>query len=88
MLKRPRLQRIIIASTHGHFRDTLRKSIQLVYRRANKYRLKFPFMVALEVTTDCTLDCIMCPRYGRNIDPGFMSLDLFQKIIDECAENK
>lgn len=88
ILGRPRLQRILIASTHGQFRDTYRKGIQLVTRRINKYRLKFPFMIGLEVTNDCPLECIMCPRTHRKIDPGYISLDLFEKITNECAKNK
>jgi len=82
------LQRILIASVHGHFGETLKKSMQLVLRRANKYRLKFPYMVALEVTNECPFDCIMCPRTQRKEGSGYMSLDLFQKIIDECSKNR
>ena len=70
ILGRPRLQRIFVASAHGQFRDTFRKSIQLVSRRMNKYRLKFPYMMALEVTNECLLDCIMCPRTKRKEGPG------------------
>lgn len=88
ILRNLSLQRILIASVHGHFRDTLRKGIQLVFRRTNKYGLKFPFMIALEVTNECPLDCIMCPRSQRTDGPGYMSFELFQKIIDECAKYK
>jgi len=81
------LQRIFVASAHGHFMDTFRKGIQLVLRRLNKFGLKFPYMIALEVTNDCTYNCIMCPRSQRTDGPGYMSLDLFQKLTVECARH-
>jgi radical SAM protein with 4Fe4S-binding SPASM domain len=81
-------QRILIAGAHGQFRDTLRKGVQLVSRRKNKYGLKFPYMITLEVTNDCTLNCIMCPRSQRTDGPGYMSLELFQKVVSECAAHK
>jgi len=46
------LQRILVAGAHGHFKDIFKKGMQLVLRRMNKYGLKFPYMVALEVTND------------------------------------
>ena len=82
------LQRILIAAAHGQFRNTLRKGMVLVYRRTNKYRLKFPYMITLEVTNDCLLDCIMCPRSHRTDGPGYMTLELFQQVIEECARHK
>ncbi|MFC2164291.1 radical SAM protein [Acidobacteriota bacterium] len=88
ILKNLSLQRILIASAHGHFKETFRKGVQLVIRRAHKYRLKFPYMVALEVTNECPLNCIMCPRTQRVESPGYMSLDFFQKIIDECSNSR
>jgi len=55
----------------------------------NKDRLPdFPFLVDIELTNHCNLACIMCPRHAMKRDKGFMSEDIFRKIIDECAKYK
>ena len=87
-LGNPGLQRILLAAAHGHFRDTFRKAIQLARRRVYTHGFKFPYMVALEVTNDCTLNCVMCPRSHRTDGPGYMTLELFQQVIEECAKHK
>lgn len=44
----------------------------------------FPQVISVEPTNNCNLRCIMCNRkQGRT--HGYMGLDLYQKIIDECA---
>jgi MoaA/NifB/PqqE/SkfB family radical SAM enzyme len=55
----------------------------------NKHRLPdFPFLVDIELTNHCNLACIMCPRHAMKRDKGFMSDEIFRKIIDECAKYK
>lgn len=55
----------------------------------NKHRLPdFPFLVDIELTNHCNLACIMCPRHAMKRDKGFMSEEIFRKIIDECAKYK
>lgn len=49
---------------------------------------KFPFLVDIELTNHCNLACIMCPRHAMKRDQGFMSEEIFKRIVDECAEHK
>ncbi len=55
----------------------------------NKDKLPdFPFLVDIELTNHCNLACIMCPRHAMKRDKGFMSEEIFKRIIDECAKHK
>jgi radical SAM protein with 4Fe4S-binding SPASM domain len=46
-----------------------------------------PLEIILEVTNFCNLDCIMCPRTNMIRDTGFMTLELFKKIIDQVESH-
>ncbi len=43
----------------------------------------FPKRITIEVSSKCHLSCSMCPRKYINGNQGFMSEDLFRKIVDE-----
>jgi radical SAM protein with 4Fe4S-binding SPASM domain len=46
--------------------------------------MPFPTRIHLESTNVCNLDCLFCP-YGRQTRrKGYMGLDLFKKIVEEC----
>lgn len=48
----------------------------------------FPLHVDIEVTARCNLECPMCPRRHADIsDYDHMEIDLFHKIVDECADH-
>jgi len=47
-----------------------------------------PEEIAIEVTSTCDADCIMCPRRSMRRKQGPMELNLFRKIIDEAASMK
>ena len=47
---------------------------------------RFPEIIHIENTNACNAKCIMCPRDELVRTIGAMSMDLFQKIIDECAK--
>ncbi len=82
-----RFQRIVIQIRHWQLRDLVRKNIFSLSRRIYKRRLMFPFMVQVEVTNDCMLDCIMCPHSQLKEKTGYMTFELFKKIIDECSQH-
>lgn len=44
-----------------------------------------PVVHAIETTNLCNARCIMCPRNSMKRSIGEMGMDLFKKIIDECA---
>ena len=48
-----------------------------------------PVELIVEITNNCNLACIMCPRPNMTRSVGFMEPDLFRRIIDQvkdCAE--
>lgn len=50
-------------------------------------KVAHPWSLMLEITNQCNLACITCPReygYGEEMDKGFMKFDLFKKVIDEA----
>lgn len=61
------------------FKDVLRRRDSLP---------DFPFLVDVELTNHCNLDCIFCSRRTMTREKGFMSGDIFAKIADECARQR
>lgn len=55
-----------------------------------KYHVtNFPLNIALEVTNNCNLNCVMCHNDQLTRKRGYMSMILYKKIVDEIAkENK
>lgn len=49
-------------------------------------RKRFPPVVRIETTNHCNANCTFCPRETIGRDKTFMDQELFEKIIDECAE--
>src|SRR6188472_1414168 len=45
-----------------------------------------PEIVQIEATNICNAKCVFCPRDEMHRRQGIMSLELFKKIVDECAE--
>ncbi|MEW5766367.1 MAG: radical SAM protein [bacterium] len=42
--------------------------------------------IEIELTNDCNLNCIICPRTSKMTrETGYMDFDLFKKIIDETS---
>jgi radical SAM protein with 4Fe4S-binding SPASM domain len=52
-----------------------------------KQRLEFPRMVSIEVTNNCNIACSTCPQPYIQGEKGYLSMDLFKKIIDECSHH-
>lgn len=53
-----------------------------------KLPMDFPYILNIEPTNACNLNCMMCPREKSKRKVGFISIDLYKKIIDECANHK
>ena len=45
----------------------------------------FPSRLEIELVSDCNLKCTYCPRHLVNELTGYMTLELFKKIIDETT---
>lgn len=46
----------------------------------------FPFLIDIELTNHCNLKCIFCVQQVMTKRKGFMSEEVFKKVIDECSE--
>jgi radical SAM protein with 4Fe4S-binding SPASM domain len=66
------------AARHAPLQRMLRRSV--VHRK-----LQFPEVISIESSSHCNADCIMCPREKLTRAKGNMAMDLYRKIIDECA---
>src|SRR5919112_4227938 len=47
---------------------------------------RMPEIVQIESTNICNAKCVFCPRDDMHRRQGIMSVELFRKIVDECAE--
>jgi MoaA/NifB/PqqE/SkfB family radical SAM enzyme len=45
-----------------------------------------PEIVQIESTNICNAKCVFCPRDEMHRRQGVMTVDLFRKVVDECAE--
>lgn len=61
-----------------------------VYRkqinRVVKAHLEKPQVVNLEVTNTCNLRCVNCPNKDMQRKRGFMEMETYEKVIDECVK--
>ncbi|MBN2459173.1 radical SAM protein [Candidatus Woesearchaeota archaeon] len=48
----------------------------------------FPYIVDVEITNWCNLQCIFCGQQAMTREKGFMSMKLLSKLADECAKHK
>jgi len=48
---------------------------------------KFPYIVDIELTNHCNLDCIFCSQHAMTREKGMMLEKMFKKVIDECAKH-
>ena len=60
-----------------------------LHRRFRPHEI-MPFAQAihLEVTNACNLKCVMCPRLNMDRPVGFMSRELFAKVVDELTKQR
>ena len=49
---------------------------------------RFPYLVDLELTNNCNLRCIFCGQQAMTRERGFLTEEIFHKVIDECAIHK
>lgn len=50
-------------------------------------KLDFPNRITVELTNQCNVSCTFCPRQSVNMKIGFMSMELYKKIIDEASDH-
>jgi MoaA/NifB/PqqE/SkfB family radical SAM enzyme len=47
---------------------------------------RLPEIVQIESTNMCNAKCVFCPRDEMHREEGIMNMELYRKIVDECAE--
>ncbi len=50
--------------------------------------LDYPHRIVIELTPQCNLSCSMCPRNYVQTNDGYMSKDLWQRLIDDIAKTE
>lgn len=48
---------------------------------------EFPYLVDIELTNHCNLECIFCWQQCMTRDKGFISEELFKKVVHECSQH-
>ena len=64
-------------------------SFNLIYHKMNSdsnLPPGFPYIVDIELTNKCNLNCSFCSRQLMKREQGFMNLDVFNKTINECKK--
>jgi radical SAM protein with 4Fe4S-binding SPASM domain len=81
-----RLTRRRVVSS-GAFETFYRRSVdQEIDAMSTNGSIPPPKVVYAESTNACNAACVMCPRDEMERTIGIMPMELFQKVVDECAE--
>jgi radical SAM protein with 4Fe4S-binding SPASM domain len=71
-----------------HFiRYSVNKLYGFYLRLIRSTKVPHPSSIMLEVTNQCNLACITCPReyaYGQQMAKGFMDMEKMKKVVDEA----
>ncbi len=87
-----KLRNFMFSWNQGHYLKYLKNRVQWHLYPNIKRVADFPIHMDIETTAKCNLSCPMCPRRyladDRYNSFGHMGMDLFKKLVDECADNK
>jgi radical SAM protein with 4Fe4S-binding SPASM domain len=62
------------------------KPIRRLLRATGRDRaVRWPDIVQIESTNKCNAKCVFCPRDDMFRPEGIMDMDLYRKVVDECA---
>lgn len=50
--------------------------------------LDYPHRIVIELTPQCNLSCSMCPRNYIQTNDGYMSRDLWRRLVNEIVRNE
>lgn len=56
------------------------------YRKSETHCPQAPWTLFVEPTNHCNLKCVFCPQKSQERDLGFLSMDLYKKVLEEAAE--
>lgn len=64
-------------------------ALRIAFAAYTRFWLKrFPRAVRIESTNACNADCTICPRRKMTRPVGMMDMDLYRKLISECAQHR
>ena len=69
------------------FRYMFNKIHSYYLRKSKSLKVAYPSTIMFEVTNQCNLKCITCPReylFGEQMDKGYMNYEKLKKIVDEA----
>lgn len=73
----------------GHMAEYLANRFRWHYYPRFQYVSRFPDHVDVEISSACNMKCPMCytltDEFKSKVKRQFMEMDLFKKIVDECA---
>ena len=79
--------RRILQLMHLRPQEAVRWIMAVVLSSLEPKREEFPTTVSIEVTNNCNMACSTCPQpYLSSGEKGYMNMDLFEKIVDECCQ--
>jgi sulfatase maturation enzyme AslB (radical SAM superfamily) len=85
MLKPRELRRKARSAAEALLRREAKPVRKLLLAAGRERAPQLPEIVQIESTNICNAKCVFCPRDEMNRRQGVMSMELFRKIVDECA---
>jgi radical SAM protein with 4Fe4S-binding SPASM domain len=81
--KNYKLHRRILQLMHLRPQEAVRWIRGVFLSSLEKKREEFPTTISIEITNNCNLACSSCPQPLLSGERGYLSMDLFKKIIDQ-----
>ena len=57
---------------------------KFIFNQLKKSKERFPRLLSIELSSICNADCIMCPHSDMTRKKQNMSLELLEKIVEDC----
>lgn len=85
MARSPGIRRRARRAAEAVLRSQARPVRKLLLAAGRERAPRLPEIVQIESTNICNAKCVFCPRDEMHRLQGVMSMELFRKIVDECA---
>ncbi|MDI6704256.1 MAG: radical SAM protein [bacterium] len=80
-----RVKLYLVRKAYKKNRSLEAKDVLKCFEEDPSFWLNDKFQIELELTNDCNLGCLYCPRSKMTRQIGYMSLSLYKKIVSECS---
>lgn len=89
MLSQPVLRKLVATGLHSSMLVN-NPAYKYAYKKRMshiiKLHLEAPGVIWIENTNACNLRCIICPNKDMTRKVGFMEMEVYKKIVDECIQ--